>query len=165
MEAYRLYATTKPAVLWLEDDYRNFNHSPVWWGCYCPQHMRALGDMIGEPINRAQLVGRLLRPGEADPIRATWFDMLGNPMVEAAAEVAKAVHAQSPDTRLALMCSDSLDGRWWPQAMRAMAGPHEPVARPSFSPYYEDRATALLPDRRDHHKELACLLYISMSLS
>lgn len=156
-EAYALYAATKPHILWLEDDYRTFNHEPVDWGCYCPDHMAALSAAIGEPIDRDRLVARLLRPGPPDPIRATWYELLGAAMVDTAARVAQAVHAVSPATRLGLMCSDSLDGRWWPRAMQALAGAHEPVARPSFSPYVEVRATDLMPDQRDHRKELACL--------
>ena len=157
VEAYALYASTKPHILWLEDDYRTFNHEPVDFGCYCPDHMAALSNAIGAPIDRAELVARLLRPGPPDPIRATWYELLGEAMVDTAARVAQAVHAASPSTRLGLMCSDSLDGRWWPRALQALAGPHEPVARPSFSPYVEVRADGLTPDRRGHQKELACL--------
>ena len=157
VESYRLYASTRPNILWLEDDFRTYNHRPVVWGCYCPDHMRALSETIGVEIDREELVSRLLAPGVPDPIRCQWFELQGRIMIGVAARVQTAVHAESPETRLGLMCSNSLDGRWWLDAVTALAGPHEPVARPSLGPYQEARATALLLDEHDHQKELCCL--------
>src|SRR5699024_10997668 len=33
-DTYALYACVEPDYLWIEDDFRHFNHKPVLWGCF-----------------------------------------------------------------------------------------------------------------------------------
>jgi len=155
--AYRLFAGTKPDKLWLEDDFKTFAEDRCKLGCYCPKHLEAFSRKIGHSIDREELVERLLRPGEPEEIRAAWLDFQGEIMVGICRELEKAVHAISPGTRLGLMNSWSTDGRWWAEAIRALAGPHRPLARTSLAPYQEAPGSEWMPDNFDFFKESACL--------
>ncbi|MFH0962489.1 MAG: hypothetical protein V2A58_00595 [Planctomycetota bacterium] len=156
-ETYRLYASTKPHILWLEDDMRTHNHQPVRWGCYCPLHMRALSNAIGRKIGREELVGRLLAPGVPDPVRPVWFRVLGDSMVAVARAVARAVHGGCAETRLGYMCSLAMDGSWWEAALEELSLCGEPVARPCFGPYVEGRPAELVLDNLNFMKDVCCL--------
>ena len=157
IEAYRLYATTKPDKLWLEDDFKTFVDNGSLLGCYCEAHLATFSERVGETVTREALVERITRPGEPDPIRAIWFDFQGEILVDVCRELEGAVHAESPQTRLGQMQSWSTDGRWWDAAMRALAGPLRPLARTSLASYNETRAIDFLPDNFDVLKETACL--------
>ncbi len=157
LESYSLYATTKPDKLWLEDDFRTTGVQVCNNGCFCDHHLNAFSELIGARISRDELVGRITRPGEPDPIRARWFDFQGEIMVDVCRQLEKVVHQESPDTRLGLMNSWSTDGRWWSDAVQALAGPHRTLARTSLAPYDEGRAVNLLPDESDMLKEIVCL--------
>ncbi|MFH0962852.1 MAG: hypothetical protein V2A58_02445 [Planctomycetota bacterium] len=157
LAAYRLYATTRPDKLWLEDDFKTFAEGGAELGCYCPAHLAAFALELGEKLSRETLVERITRPGDPDPVRARWLDFQGRIMVEIAREIERVVHEESPSTRLGLMQSWSTDGRWWEEAIRALAGPLRPLARTSLAPYGEGRAIGFLPDNFDILKETACL--------
>ena len=157
LEAYRLYATTKPDKLWIEDDFETFLHRHAELGCYCSEHLRTFAEASGEELSRDELVSRLIRPGAPNPLRAKWFDFQGEILVGICREIERTVHCESPATRLGLMQSWSTDGRWWADALRVLAGPHRPLARSSLAPYHEGRALDFLPDRFDILKETACL--------
>ena len=157
VEAYRLYATMQPDKLWVEDDFKTFINAGHHPGCYCDAHVAAFSARAGEALSRDDLVRRISAPGVPDPIRLQWFDFCGEIMVRICGDLARAVHAESPATRLGLMCSWSSDGRWWADAVKALAGPHRPLTRTSLAPYEETRTVVSLPDRFDILKEQACL--------
>jgi hypothetical protein len=100
---YRLYAETKPARLWIEDDFRYNNHGSVKFGCYCDLHLREFAKRTGKTFSRDELVARLLRPGKPDPVRKEWQKFLGDVLAETVALIAKEAHAASPSTELAWM--------------------------------------------------------------
>jgi len=144
VQVYRLYAEVKPNNLWIEDDFRHFNHRPaVKWGCFCPVHLEKFSAVLGREITREELVRCILKPGKPHPYRAKWMDFLGENMVELAEKLERAVHAVSPETKLALMLSGaeehSIEGRKWHQLLRSFAGAHTPVSRPPLPPYVSER--------------------------
>ncbi len=161
VKAYQRYASVEPNILWVEDDFRNFNHLPVRYGCFCPRHLKAFSERIGAPMDRESLVQRILKPGPPDPIRARWFDLLGDVMVEVAAKLEQAVHAVSPETRLGLMTSHpwthSVEGRKWGKLLRALAGPHEAVVRPSLGNYNEESPHELYYQSENMRRTVFCL--------
>ena len=156
-EAYRLYATTGPNKLWLEDDFKTFAYQAWTLGCFCDKHIELFSEQIGQQISREDIVKRVLAPGKPDSLRAKWLDFQGRIMIDLCREVEGIVHAQSPQTRIGLMCSWSPDGRWWEEAINALAGPLRPLARPSLAPYQEGQTIDFIPDRFDILKECACL--------
>ncbi len=87
---WHLYASTEPAVMWVEDDIRTFNHTPVRYGCFCPRHLQAFSDRVGRAVDREDLVEAILAPGEPHPWRAKWLELQGDVMVDVVAGELKA---------------------------------------------------------------------------
>lgn len=134
---FALYATTRPARLWVEDDFRYINHAPhVRYGCYCDRHLEAFAERIGERVEREGLVEAMLRPGEPHPWRAAWLDFLEDSLAEVAALIRAAVHAVSPETELGLMVASpvahELEGRRIAPDMKALAGDGRSAIRMSM---------------------------------
>ena len=146
-DLYAMYASTRPRVLWLEDDIRTFNHEPARYGCFCELHLAEFERRTGERRTREELVGNILSPGEPHPDRARWFDLLGETMVDTARVFEQAVHAVSPETHLGLMTSGpkdhAMEGRRWKAFCEALAGPVTLVARPCMGNYQESNARGL----------------------
>ncbi len=141
VKAYQLYASIEPEILWIDDDFRMFNHSPVTFGCFCPIHLKVFSERVGRKISREELVENILAPGKPHADRSLWLNFLGDTMVEVAGMLEKAVHNVSPKTRLGLMTSHpwdhSLEGRNWDRLLKALAGPYQPVIRPTAGSYNE----------------------------
>ncbi|MBI4244873.1 MAG: hypothetical protein HY606_12355, partial [Planctomycetes bacterium] len=139
IEAYKLYASTYPYILWLEDDFRNFNHQPCDYGCFCDIHIKEFSKIIRQGTSRQEIVRAILKSGHPHPWRKKWFDMLGKVMVDVSGKIEKAVHEVSPDTQLGLMCSDpddhAIEGRDWDKLYKNLSGRHQPVSRPSMGYY------------------------------
>lgn len=139
LECYALYAGIRPRILWVEDDFRNFNHSPVEWGCFCDRHLERFSKRVGRPVIREELVERLLKPGKPDPWRAEWMEFLGDVMVKLAGRLCEMVEQVSPETCLGLMTSHpedhSIEGRKWHLLIKALSGRNQAVVRPHFGCY------------------------------
>jgi hypothetical protein len=138
-ESYSLYASVSPAILWVEDDFRNFNHIPVIWGCFCNEHLEAFSKIIGRSITRDELVKCILTPGKPHPYRAEWMNFLGDTMIRIAAKISARVLSVSPNTSIGLMCSlpddHSIEGRRWHELIAALCGAHKPICRPHYGAY------------------------------
>ncbi len=147
-EIYRLYASTRPAILWVEDDFRMQFHQPAAVGCFCDLHLRTFSERTGREWPREELVRAILAPGQPDPARREWLDFLSEHNVEFAASLERAVHGISPETRIGLMhgmpCGFSFEGRRWKALTRAFSGPLEVVTRPGMGNYSEGRPTSIL---------------------
>ncbi|MCA1808419.1 MAG: hypothetical protein LC725_02995 [Lentisphaerae bacterium] len=126
-ETFALYASTHPARLWIEDDFRYCGHGPhVRYGCYCLRHIKAFSERIGQAVTREELVDAMLRPGEPHPWRTSWLDFLEEALAEVAAMICKAAQDVSPQTELGWMTSNpmvhELEGRRVTPTMEALAG-------------------------------------------
>ena len=145
---YRLYAETRPAHLWIEDDFRYNNHGSVRFGCYCDLHLKEFAKRTGRKFSREALVALLLRPGNPAPERREWLNFLGDILSETAALIAKEVHAVSPDTRLGWMsvtpfamdvCGTDIN-----QMLRSFAGGKSAAIRMPTTCYREQNYRDLL---------------------
>lgn len=162
VEAYELYASTIPEILWLEDDLTNNPKECrgvhlLEYGCFCSEHLQAISRLSGESWDRQGLLQAIKQPGDPHPVRKLWFDLHGATMIALGEQLEGAVHRASPETKLGLMLSWANDGRWWDEFMRVVSGPHRPVVRPSLSSYNELRPTIHLFDQQDHRKECRCV--------
>lgn len=142
-QLWRLYASTRPAVMWVEDDIRTFNHLPVRYGCFCPLHLKAFSDRIGRRVTREELVEAILAPGEPHPWRARWLELQGDVMIDVVANLAWVVQETSPETRMGLMSSGPdvhcLEGRRWWEFARALQGQADHLlSRPPLGIYSEN---------------------------
>lgn len=148
-ELYRIYASLKPRIIWVDDDFRLHNHSPVRWGCFCPLHLQAFSKRAGHFMSRSELVKSILSPNsQPSTERLAWFNLMGDSMIEAATILEHAVHEVSPETRLGLMTSlpevHCVEGRRWHDLLKSLSGPHEPVIRPTLGSYIEGDKRELL---------------------
>ncbi|HRU04621.1 MAG TPA: hypothetical protein P5137_02460, partial [Candidatus Brocadiia bacterium] len=148
-KTYALYASTRPARLWMEDDFRYFGHGPnMSFGCYCDRHMADFGRRMGRAIGREELVGAILRPGQPHPLRAAWLEFLEWTLADAAAMVAWAVHEVSPETRLCWMSSTpaihELEGRSPAVQIKAFMDGGESAIRLCTTHYHENSPRDML---------------------
>ncbi|WP_316788260.1 hypothetical protein [Pedobacter frigoris] len=135
----REWASLKPDILWIDDDFRLHNHSTRGMFCYCPEHLNKFAALTGKTYTREDLLKEVLQPGKPSDLRNKWLDFLGDYMADFAKWVADEIHVVSPETRVALMTSGtdihSLEGRDWKKVLGNFAGKHKPLIRPTFGLY------------------------------
>ena len=135
----RGWAATKPDILWIDDDFRLHNHSTAGMFCYCPLHLKKFAALAGKDFTREEILEAVLTPGAPSAFRNQWLDFLGDGMAEFALWIREQVHAESPETRVALMTSGtgihSLEGRDWKKVLGNFAGKFKPLIRPTFGLY------------------------------
>jgi hypothetical protein len=133
------WASTKPDILWIDDDFRLHNHSTEGMFCYCPLHLKKFSQVAGKDYTREEILKAVLKPGLPSEFRGQWLDFLGDCMAELAQWISDNVHSQSPETRVALMTSGtsihSLEGRDWKKVLGNFAGKFKPLIRPTFGLY------------------------------
>ncbi len=170
---YAKFAEISPEVLWIEDDFRLHNHSPLFWGgCFCDEHMKLYSERAGKTLTREEFVAGVCRKGEVHPYRKIWLDVSRETILHMAERVAQAVFAVNPEARLGLMTSDPTthcaEARDWHALMDRLTGnkrPHVRIHLPAYSEVtpqayglhfqYVSRLTrALLPDDVEIYPEL-----------
>jgi hypothetical protein len=141
----RLWATTNPDIVWIDDDFRMHNHGLVTprgdcdFYCYCKTHLAEFAKFAGREYSREELVSEVLKPGAPSDLRIRWMDYLGQTMTETAAWMNRQIQDVSPKTRLALMtsCPDvhSVEGRDWKSLLNSLSGKYTPITRPMCGVY------------------------------
>lgn len=147
VEVWRLYAETKPAVIWIEDDIRLFNHLPVRYGNFCPLSLQRFSKIVGQSVTREALVAALLQPGEPHPWRAVFFNMQAEVVCETVSMLLEAIRSKSADTRIGLMSSGPrrhcAEGRQWQPLVEALGGESNCISRPTLGNYWEESTRGL----------------------
>jgi len=142
-EIYALYASIRPHMLWVEDDFRFHNHEPLYWGgCFCDRHMEIYSRMANRYLERKDFIDAVLSPGEPHPYRKIWLDVSRQTMTELASIIGQAVHRVSPETRVGLMSSSPSahcsEGRDWEGILGGLSSENVPmVNRPHLPSYAE----------------------------
>ena len=139
----RLWASTRPDIMWIDDDFRMHNHGlnsdDLDYYCFCDRHISDFSKFVGCDITRQDLVSKVLKPGRPDSLRNKWLDFLGRTMVESSRWINNEVSNVSSDTRLALMTSQqdvhSAEGRDWKNMLSALSGGYKPLTRPCCGVY------------------------------
>lgn len=149
-EVWRIYAETGPHVIWVEDDIRTFNHTPVRFGCFCPEHIRVFSKLVGEKVTREQLVRAMLKTGEPHPWRARYLEVQSRVMIDVVAHLARSVHEVDPSIHMGLMSSGhhyhGIEGRRWEEFARALADGRPLYSRPPLGNYTESSLRGLYYD-------------------
>lgn len=147
---YGRFAELGFRVLWLEDDFRYHNHSPLdWGGGFEPLMLERLERLVGEPVTRERLVEAMTAPGEPHPWRALMHQVWRTAQLEVARMVSTEVARRSGGrSRLGLMSSRpdaaSAEGRDWDALFDALrAGDLAAVHRPHFAEYTDAPASVL----------------------
>lgn len=139
---YAQYASIHPRRLWMEDDFRHYNHTPLKLMCFCPRHMKIYQERLGKKESRAEFVKQMLKPGKPTPERKIYLDQARKEMIENEHLIEQAVHAISPETDMAQMTSfpdwHAIEGRDWAGLFDAQRGQGHPrIARPHLPAYNE----------------------------
>lgn len=138
---YAEYAKLQPKELWLEDDFRHYNHTPIKLACFCDRHMKIYSEMLDRPVQREEFVEKVLQTGEPTPERIVYLGVARSEMKQAAHAIQKAVEKVSPKTRLGLMSSfpewHAVEGRDWDGLFDNLSGNHRRVSRPHLPAYNE----------------------------
>lgn len=79
-ETIRKYASLKPDVLWLDDDFRMVFHAPVGYGCFCDDCIKRFNIEAGKNFDREGLRKAILT--DSENIRALWQDFTRAQMVK-----------------------------------------------------------------------------------
>ncbi|MEM3490318.1 MAG: hypothetical protein QXO75_11790, partial [Nitrososphaerota archaeon] len=140
---FAYYASIKPHMIWIEDDFRFHNHEPlIWGGCFCELHMKEFSKRVGKNLSREEFVEGILKPGEPHLYRKIWLDTCRETMTELAKLISDAVHNVSPETHIGLMSSDPtvhcIEGRDWGRILNNLSGKITlPANRPHLPSYIE----------------------------
>ena len=142
-EMLRLWASTGPDIVWIDDDFRLHNHGlgpdELDFYCFCQRHLDLFAQREGRRHEREELLAEVLRPGKPSPLRGRWLDLLSESMTETAAWIRQQVQGASPKTRLAQMTSapdvHSAEGRDWKAFLTALCGDGQPIIRPCSGIY------------------------------
>ena len=137
------YASIKPNMIWIEDDFRFHNHAPLeWGGCFCDLHMQEFSKVIGKKVSREEFFNGIVKLGKPHPFRKAWLDVNRQTMNELAHLIAKAVHEVSPSTNVALMSScpniHCAEGRDWGKILDGLSDGSLKIVRPHLPCYVED---------------------------
>ncbi len=141
-DIYAYYATVRPWILWVEDDFRLHNHGPLaWGGCFCEAHMQEYSRRAGKQLTREELVSGMIAPGDPHALRKAWLDTSRDTMIELARLIGQAVHGVSPQTMVGLMSSGpavhSAEGRDWAAVLGSLSGNTTMVDRVHLPAYDE----------------------------
>jgi len=140
-EIFKLYASIKPKIIFVDDDFRYHNHAPlIWGGCFCPIHIEKFSEVLGKRVTREEVVRKVLKPGKPHPYRRLWLNLFHEGLKSLAEELHDAVKSVSNETKIGLMCSDptvhAAEGRNWNELIKALCG-DKPIVRPHGGPYTE----------------------------
>lgn len=146
-QMYSLYASIKPAVLWVEDDFRLHNHEPLeYGGCFCDMHMKEYSKKAGKKLSREDFAEGVLKPGNPHPYRKIYLDASRDCMVEIAGIIGDAVHKVSPGTRIGLMSSNPsvhcAEGRDWKGIFKGFNGEMPGINRIHLPSYGENASNS-----------------------
>lgn len=140
-DCYRQFASIQPSFLWLEDDFRHYNHTPLKLGCFCDRHMQIYNQKLHENLSRTDFIEKVLQPGKPTKARLVYLETAQQEMITVARKIADAVTAVSPHTKMGLMSSfpnwHALEGRDWNSLFDALSGNHPRVNRPHLPAYNE----------------------------
>lgn len=104
-EMYARFARLNPECMWVDDDFRVFDHSPVQAACFCDDCIAGFNREYGHGFTRSQLNEELLRDHFPDdnPVRREWQQYTHAGMIGLLKAVADGAHSVNPDVVIGLM--------------------------------------------------------------
>ncbi|MFH1614089.1 MAG: hypothetical protein ABIG61_03255 [Planctomycetota bacterium] len=139
--AYRLFASTRPDYIFIDDDFRLHNHGfgYLGLGSFDELMLKRLSERIGKTVDRKRAVDLILKHHGRGSVREIWFQVQNEAMVEAARVIRRAVDSIDEKIPVGLMSSNpdvhSVEGRNWRQLIETLAGENQPLSRPMMGNY------------------------------
>lgn len=126
------YAATRPRVLWIEDDIRDFGDEHE---CFCSLHLERFGKIVAQSVTREEILAAIYQSGEPHPWRKLWLEMREEVMLEVMRLIAEA----TAGTSLGLMSSGPRnhcrEARDWKQVAGILGD--DLHSRPTMGNYWE----------------------------
>ncbi|MBR2949139.1 MAG: hypothetical protein IKC46_04680 [Lachnospiraceae bacterium] len=99
------FARLEPECMWIDDDFRVYDHSPIQSACFCDECIAAFNKQYHHTFTREQLNAELLTDHfpKDNTIRREWLYFTHEGMTELLRSIAQAVHAVNPDIIMGLM--------------------------------------------------------------
>lgn len=144
-QVYARFARFEPECMWIDDDFRVFDHSPVQCACFCDDCIAAFNAQYHHDFTREQLNAELLVDHfpEDNPIRREWLYFTHESMTGLLRSIAEAVHAVNPDIILGLMTAgveyDNFAQGNFKDYARALANPDGKVYFRPGAFFYSDK--------------------------
>lgn len=140
-EVFKIYASTHPDLIMVDDDFRSLNHSdPI--GCFCPLHVKAVSENLGYTITQEELVKSVFS-NEAQSLckRKAWMEENAKAQLEALKAFRAGVDTIDSSIELGLMNSGeinhSIQGRDMALMLQTLAGNNTPCSRPLGGAYFD----------------------------
>ena len=138
----RAYCAWQPDRVWIDDDLRMNNHSPVAFGCFCDRCLAEFSRTTGRDSQREEL-GRAINEDNDLVTRAAWLHFCRTSAAGVARTVGQAAVAVAPECQLCLqhgdLCWGGYNGPDWShvfQALRDVSG--RPVGSRPGEAFYND---------------------------
>lgn len=93
-----IYCTLKPESIWVDDDFRAYNHAPVEYGCFCDDCIAKYNETYHTDFSREQLVEEILH-GDIK-YREYYVEFLRKALGDLMYEIGCVIHKCSPDTSI-----------------------------------------------------------------
>lgn len=97
----RLYAAWGPSSIWIDDDLRMNNHSPVVYGCFCADCVGQFGRRQGRQWQAPDLWAAMAA-SDGGPLRAEWIRFGQESLAQVARTITQAARAVAPACRMGL---------------------------------------------------------------
>lgn len=105
-------------VLWIEDDFRLHNHTPLeFGGCFCDIHMKKYNERLNSNYTREELVEKIFAKGAPTKERQAWIDQNTETMLDISKAVGDHLRKNHKGVKVGLMSSTphahAIEGRDW----------------------------------------------------
>ena len=130
-------ASAGARTIMLDDDYRVGFRSDMRF-CACPNHMKKLQDVLGEPVTREFMKEKLAEKAP-NRYRDAWLKVQGDSLLGLAKQLRSAVDEVDPTVRLghcAVLSTWDIDGVDSITLARTFAGSNKPFLRYIGAPYW-----------------------------
>lgn len=139
---YKEYAKIDFNTIWIEDDFRLHNHSPLQWGgCFCEKHMELFSKLANKKLDRDTFISDVLKPGSVNKMRDIYLQGNKITMENFAKLLSKSIYSVNENARIGLMTSDPsnhcIENRDWDEIFRILKNKKNVICRPHFPAYNE----------------------------
>ena len=112
--SYTYTAMTKPDFIWLDDDIRLDNHSPVAFGCFCDRCLQLFAGECGDEYTREELYSALNDNNVEikKKNRLAWLQHNANTLNSLLQLIEESVHVVAPEIELGLMTGEHFYERY-----------------------------------------------------
>lgn len=153
----------EPNIVWVEDDFRLHNHTPLeYGGCFCEKHMKLYNERLGANYTREEFVDKLFKKECDLEVKRAWMDVNRDVMNEYASYLGELYRSHGGgNVRVGLMSSrhseHSLEYRDWFTVHKNLSGEKTPINR-LHMPCYEERSS------KDYYRDFNMYTFLLRSL-